>query len=326
MDPIKEMLIKAKEVEEDEDESLTNLLGEMGIQDPDDFLLYIKQVQDSIDDQLQDDYEDIEVIVVGIMTDFKKMPSKRKLKKLLSERDFVSKFHEEVNTILKDVYIDSIDKISKQNDFIFDFDDLSKQVTDQLDKWLDKLPDLMKLTTDKAVEKLLRKAFMEGKGIDWLKARLAELPEFSYNRAKTTAITESLRMYSAGGYESLLQNDAVAAVRWRHTLGIKEPRHSHELLDGQVVPKGEYFIIDGEKALYPRDPKLSAKQSIYCHCWAEPVLREEYLKGGEIKKWQDNSKMSQSHTFHLLIKQQIRKSFSLLNQQINRILKKKSEQ
>lgn len=271
------MLIKAKQVEEDEDEALINLLEEIGVQDSDVLLSYIKQTQNAIDDQLQDDYEDIEVIIVGIMSDFKKMPSKRKLKKLLSDRDFVSNFHEEVNTILKDVFIDSIEKISKQNDFIFDFDDLSKQVTDQLDKWLDKLPDLMKLTTDKAVENLLRQAFKNGKGINWLKARLAELPEFSYNRSKTTAITESLRMYSAAGYESMLQNDAVAAVRWRHTLGIKEPRHSHELLDGQVVPKGEHFIIDGEKALYPRDPRLSAKQSIYCHCWIEPVLREEFV-------------------------------------------------
>ena len=43
-------------------------------------------------------------------------------------------------------------------------------------------------------------------------------------------------------------------------------REDHVLADGQQVGVNENFTVGGEEANFPRDPNLSAKQSINCRC------------------------------------------------------------
>ena len=134
----------------------------------------------------------------------------------------------------------------------------------------------MKLSTDSEVTKFINQSLEEGRGINWLRARLSESPEFSYARSKTTAITEILTMQSYGSFENIMQSKSVTGARWRHSTGVKEPRANHEALDGVVIPKGTEFDLGVESCLYPRQPKLSPKERIHCHCWLEPVVNEKY--------------------------------------------------
>ena len=134
----------------------------------------------------------------------------------------------------------------------------------------------MDVTTENALVGVIQESFDEGKGIRWLESKLSSLPEFSRNRARTTAITEGLRMYSGSQYEAFMQNDAVIGMTWHHTHGIKEPRKGHEAMDGQTIAKGEYFIVNGESCRYPRDPMLSAKESIHCHCFVVPLINSYF--------------------------------------------------
>ena len=53
---------------------------------------------------------------------------------------------------------------------------------------------------------------------------------------------------------------------------------SHGQADGTVVSVDDFFIIDGERARYPRDPQLSPGNSISCHCFMNPVLADKYTK------------------------------------------------
>lgn len=49
-------------------------------------------------------------------------------------------------------------------------------------------------------------------------------------------------------------------------------RATHISASGQVVPFDGMFTVGGEKAQFPRDPVLSAKESVNCRCHSVPVI------------------------------------------------------
>lgn len=56
-------------------------------------------------------------------------------------------------------------------------------------------------------------------------------------------------------------------------------RETHADAHGQIVGAKELFVVGGEYAQYPRDPVLSAKESVNCRCHSVPVVNEEVLAG-----------------------------------------------
>lgn len=94
------------------------------------------------------------------------------------------------------------------------------------------------------------------------------------NRARTIVYTEIGRIHSAATQASL--EDAAERLpglkkRWVKS-GKKHPRQDHVGAHGQVVPVKEPFLVGGEKLMFPRDPKASARNTIKCGCRHIPVV------------------------------------------------------
>jgi uncharacterized protein with gpF-like domain len=136
----------------------------------------------------------------------------------------------------------------------------------------------MQLTTHTEVEAALTAAVENGEGISDAIKRLKDLPGFTRNRARATAITEILTANSHSQYEAYRQSPAVTGKKWKHTGKKKnKPRPDHVALDGTVVGVDETFNVGGEKAQYPRDTSLSAKQRVLCHCTMGPEVDSKIL-------------------------------------------------
>jgi hypothetical protein len=107
-------------------------------------------------------------------------------------------------------------------------------------------------------------------------------------RAEAIARTEVLRVYSLS---FRARGDQLAQVvpglrkRWVHAgprrlparvrPGQYRPRPDHVALHGQTIPWEELFVVGGERAFGPHDPRLSARQSVNCKCRLELVFPEE---------------------------------------------------
>lgn len=271
-----ELIEKALEIKKDENDELRQLLEESGFVTADSLVTLINETQEVVDDVLQDDLEELLVFVSQLHVDYSKSPSNRKLNRMLKKRKFVDNFKDNVSPTLRNGLDVTGKEFAKVYGTDFSYDDLTKRTRKEFENWLKELPKVMKLSTDSEVSKLIKQSFEQGKGVKWLKKKLSESYEFSYKRARVTAITELLTMESYGAYENIMQSKSVTHARWRHSFGVKEPRVNHQDLDGVEIEKGTEFDLGGHTCLYPRQPKLPASERVHCHCWLEPVVNKEY--------------------------------------------------
>lgn len=158
---------------------------------------------------------------------------------------------------------------------------VTHRTTSWVTEWSESLADLMKLNTNEAIEQILVNGLEKGKGVAEIARQLSAsgICDPGY-RARTTALTETLRAHSVAQQEAFDQNPAVSGKRWRHTGSYRNnPRKNHETMDGQVVPKDKPFKLIGAKGstytpMFPRDPILPAEESVNCHCLQQPVVDE----------------------------------------------------
>lgn len=156
---------------------------------------------------------------------------------------------------------------------------LSKRTTDWITSWSKELAELMKLSTHNEIEAVITTVIENGEGISEAIKLLKDLPGFDRKRARATAITEILTASSHSQWEAYKQSPAVVGKKWKHSGSKKnKPRPDHVKLDGTVVGVDEAFDVGGEEAQYPRDPSLSAKQRVNCHCAMGPSVNDNILK------------------------------------------------
>ena len=277
-DDFQEMLVKALEIEKNEDDELKKMLESSNFNFITELIENMKNIEIAVDDLLQDDFEEVCSIVTDLFNNGKKAPTQNQIKKALKMRGFNKYFIDNISPLLDETFNSIADEWAKELKSDFDFNLLSKQSKKEMNKWKKKLPKLMKLTTDNAVTNAVEGMIEGGLGIKDLERKLSKLPEFSRNRARTTAITEGLSQYQAATYEAMIQSEVVSGFEWFHTPGYKEPRQAHTALHGTIVTKGEYFNVNGYLARYPLDPALPAKERINCHCNMQPVLDEKYFE------------------------------------------------
>ena len=161
---------------------------------------------------------------------------------------------------------------------------VTQRTTSWVKEWSQNLADLMQLSTNEKIEKILVKGLEEGKGVAEIARQLSEsgICEPGY-RARSTALTETLRAHSVAQQEAFDQNPAVSGKKWRHTGSYRNnPRKNHEAMDGQVVPKSNPFKLIGADGktyapMYPRDVILPAGETVNCHCLQQPVVDESVL-------------------------------------------------
>ncbi|MGJ9460109.1 phage minor head protein [Oceanobacillus sp. CF4.6] len=172
---------------------------------------------------------------------------------------------------LTNVIMESIDKD-------IGFEVLSGRTTNWIKDWSEELADIMNLNTHSALEKELLDVLDKGESIAQAELRMKDLPEFDRNRARATARTEILTASSRANWESFQQSPAVEQKKWKHS-GTKKnnPRSTHVAMDGVTIVVDEYFLIDGEEGLYPRDTSFSAKNRVNCGCAVGPVVNEDII-------------------------------------------------
>ncbi|MEC1530467.1 phage minor head protein [Bacillus haynesii] len=199
---------------------------------------------------------------------------------LFAGDDFEEQFQELTEGFLQQTIEELAAVIMDSLDPEVQFKVLSSRSTNWIKGWSEELAVIMKLNTHEAIENVLTDAIKNGSSIQDIELTLRDLPQFDRSRARTTAITEVLAASSAAQQEAYSQSPAVIAKKWRHSGGKKNnPRENHMALDGTVIGVNEEFTIpgSGETCMHPRDPKLSAKERVNCHCVLSPVIDNKIL-------------------------------------------------
>jgi len=214
----------------------------------------------------KDDKQTLEAFLVFLKSD------------LFAADEFAEEFSEETAEFLQ-LTIEQLTELMMESiDKDVSFEVLSKKTTDWIEKWSKDLGELMQLNTHEALEKELLQAIDDGDSIAEAELRMKEMSQFNRNRARATARTEILTASSRAHWESFMQSPAVKEKKWKHS-GTKkiDPRQTHVAMDGVAIPVDDYFYVDGESGLYPRDPNFSAKNRVNCGCVVGPVVDQEVL-------------------------------------------------
>lgn len=159
---------------------------------------------------------------------------------------------------------------------------ISAPTYDFISTWSERLSEIMHLSTNKQIEKILRRANDEGLSIDNVSELISDagIRDAGY-RARRVATTEVLRVQSYTHQEAMLQDPLVYKKRWRHVLNAN-PRTNHMLMHGQEVFKRETFSMPGKNGgtyspMCPRDTSLPPEESINCHCMVEAIKHGDPL-------------------------------------------------
>lgn len=161
---------------------------------------------------------------------------------------------------------------------------LSKRTYDWIDRWSADLATLMKETSVKQLEDILKRGLDVGGDISSVTVELMQSGiRNEYYRARRVAVTEILRAHNVAKQEADMQNPCVTEKMWRHTGAHKnEPRPNHIDMDGQRVPVDKPYTLIGADGvtyypMFPTDPELPPGESINCHCISQSIVDEDIL-------------------------------------------------
>jgi SPP1 gp7 family putative phage head morphogenesis protein len=125
------------------------------------------------------------------------------------------------------------------------------------------------VTAKKNIRNALIKNLAQGKSLAQMAKDIKLSVNKIYSSALTIARTEGMRAINAGQNETYLQAEEMGIQGnrvWSATLDSKT-RPDHAQMDGESPKEdGLYHLPNGETALYPHDPSLSAEEVINCRC------------------------------------------------------------
>ena len=189
------------------------------------------------------------------------------------------------------------------------FDTFSDYTKDFMKEWSKSLGEHLQDTSHKKIEKILTKGIEDGSSIDDICDILQDNYDWSRERARKVAITETLTAHSYSQHEAFMQSPVVTGMKWKHS-GTKknDARKHHQKLNGVIVNKGELFTIDAPDGKYtckfPRDVNLPPSERIHCHCTVGPVVdndilgmtqeEKEELRKEALEDWNKNYKSSKN--------------------------------
>ena len=195
---------------------------------------------------------------------------------------------EEIAEIISEHYSDILPELTdayiKHSDKGLAYITATKRTSAWVKSWSEELAEKMKLTTHDKIASLLDDHIKSGKGVDeFVRALQDSGIRTERYRARTVAVTETLRAHSVAHYDAALQNPCVVDKIWRHTgLRNNTPRPNHVAMNGQKVKKDEPFTLIGAdgntyEPQYPRDPDLPVGETANCHCIAQDGIDEDIL-------------------------------------------------
>lgn len=108
--------------------------------------------------------------------------------------------------------------------------------------------------------------------------RVFEMGESSAIRAARTALTGAENAGRVHSYQRAKRIGIDLEQQWVATLDLRT-RHSHRQLDGQHVPVGDKFKVDGVELEYPADPAAPPEYVYNCRCtlvaWFPDIEQED---------------------------------------------------
>lgn len=260
---------------------LTDSLKSAGFVKPKDTVKEIESLEDEITEALEDE-----------VTYYRKKASKavdlKALKKIWPEIVEGDTTDKTLAKLFAEDFEKNIPKLAtayiKQVDPQLTVSTITARTTAWASDWSGKLAELMKLDTQTEIEKLLTDTLKEGKSVaDFTQALIdGEIRSERY-RARSAALTETLRAHSVAQQEAITQNPAVESKEWVHTGEYRNsPRENHVAMNGVIVPKDEPFTLEGADGetyypMYPRDPSLPPGESVNCHCIHRGIVNEDIL-------------------------------------------------
>lgn len=175
---------------------------------------------------------------------------------------------------------------------------------DFINGWSGKLANIMHLSTDRQINKILVNSAEKHLSISDTTLAIGNSAIRSPGaRSRLVAQTEVLRVESYSQLEAMRQDPTTSEKEWFHTGRHKnKPRENHVAISGQTVPIEEPFSLSGYKPMCPRDTNLPPEESINCHCIMRAkkdskvlglsaeerkALREKYLADVE-ESWVNN--------------------------------------
>ena len=205
---------------------------------------------------------------------------------LKDSKDLVEKLTTTVSMKLGEVIPEYVADYISRTDPALSYIGLTHKTTAWITSWSGKLAEMMKLTDNKTIERILNDALKNGRSVAETAKRIGDSGERdSGYRSRRTATTELLRAHSVAQQESFMQSPAVVSKMWRHSGWRQYSRQNHIDMDGQTVRKEDPFVLVGEEGIfypmYPRDENLPAGESINCGCVAEPIVDERYYEMSE---------------------------------------------
>lgn len=98
-------------------------------------------------------------------------------------------------------------------------------------------------------------------------------------RAEAIYRTEVNRVFSVSGQARINQMGERLPRLKKKWVGVLDTRirPTHSTAHGQIVAFDGLFVVGGEKCQFPRDPVLSAGESVNCRCHSVPVIDDEVM-------------------------------------------------
>ncbi len=128
----------------------------------------------------------------------------------------------------------------------------------------------------KQVQSVMQQSILQGESIGKIATRLATtVGESDRKVAIRNARTMTTGVQNAGrvdAYERAESMGIQLEQQWLATIDDRT-RHEHRILDGQKVPVGEKFQVEGYEIAYPADPEAEGFLVYNCRCTLVPVLK-----------------------------------------------------
>ncbi len=170
--------------------------------------------------------------------------------------------------------------------------------TEFISGWSGQLADIMHLSTDRQINKILVESAENNLSISDTTLAIGNSGIRAPGaKSRVVAQTEVLRVESYSHLEAMRQDPAAKEKEWIHTGEHKnKPRENHVAISGQTVPVDQPFSLSGYSPMCPRDTTLPPGESINCHCIMRTkkdsavlsltaderkALRKKYLKEAE---------------------------------------------
>jgi SPP1 gp7 family putative phage head morphogenesis protein len=112
----------------------------------------------------------------------------------------------------------------------------------------------------------------EQQGTSGIENALRDIGGFAENRIKLISVDQTSKLYSALSDERMRQN-GVEEFEWLHSGAGKEPRESHEKMDGEIFKLDDprFWIVGGEFGLKKGDLGPPG-WAIRCRCRKRPII------------------------------------------------------